>query len=612
MLTRNNSHESPAAEKGVRLLPLFATPPNPKNPSERDGTDVAPEASEDAKPSRRPRLRPHVEAHGLYSIEWSYHFPLSPGFRIESQLDLDFPGEKVPGAARTSLRDANLSTTRLSFADSASAVRGQSLKFLKDSLWLLAAARAEREGKDPRYVRVSDADRSFLHVAREYWTTPYFARLGVILQSDLKAGRNSLREIIRARALEGAVHDPNFSRVKGELLQSFRSALRLVRARLVWEKLLTMERESQMTVATEADVQLSLRFVQQVKDLSELSLALVSGAVAELQTAVSELLRHLVEQLAMLRSSHVEAPHQDEDYEARLVKLEVAFRRERKWLAEWARLCNDMRLLCGLPSLVDIAADASLAATYFERVRQLKKQHYHVWDLDLDLKPNDQRIDFWIGAGAAGISAFFAFLALILFNLNRNTMGEQGLVALLVFALANSVIYIAKDRLKEWLKVNLRTVLNLRFGRWTGECKLRRDGNETSVGEGLEVAQMERETWWSEEDENWTFHVWEEFRVLPEAAGTDARIVKQVWRLPLDEILHTLDNTRHILKIPSPDGEPREVPVLKHAVFPFRLRVRVKSWQQRRVDIVDTAYVVGRVHTAGDHIIQVEITDESA
>lgn len=594
------------------MLPLYAETPNAKTPAERDALGASPDTLDDSKSPRRPRLRPHVEAHGLYSIEWSYHFPLSPGFRIESQLDLDFPGEKVPGAARTSLRDANLSTTRLSFADSASAVRAQSLKFLKDSLWLLAAARAEREGKDPRYVRVSDADKSFLHVAREYWTTHFFARLGVILQSDLKAGRNLMREIIRARSSATMLYDEDYTKVKGELLQSFRSALRLVRARLVWEKLIAMERESQQAAASRDDERLSTRFVQQVKDLSELSLALVSGAVAELQSSVADVLKNLAQQLAMSRSSHVEMPHLEEDNESRLIRLEEGFRRERKWLSEWARLCNDMRLLCGLPSLVDIAADASLAASYYERIRQLKKQHYHVWDLDLDLKPNDKRIDFWIGAGAAGISAFFAFLALIIFNLNRNTVGEQGLVALLVFALANSVIYIAKDRLKEWLKGNLRTVLNLRFGRWTGECRLRHGSYDASSGDSLEVAQMERETWWSEADENWTFHVWEEFRIAPEASGTDARIVKQVWRLPLDEILHTLDNTRHLLKIPSADGEPREVPVLKHSFFPFRLRVRVKSWENRRMSVVDTAYVVGRVHTAGDQIVQVQIIDETA
>lgn len=84
------------------------------------------------------RINPHVEAHGNYSIEWSYHFPLSPGQRIESEFELSFPSDKVPGAARAALAEANLSTTRLSFADSATSARFQSLIFYRDTLWLLS------------------------------------------------------------------------------------------------------------------------------------------------------------------------------------------------------------------------------------------------------------------------------------------------------------------------------------------------------------------------------------------------------------------------------------------------------------------------------------------
>ncbi len=571
---------------------------------------MLPLVADDARPAKRVRLRPHVESHGLYSMEWSYHFPLSPGYRVESQLDLDFPSEKVPGAARTSLRDANISTTRLSFADTAATVRGQSLKFLKDTLWLLYAAKSEAgEAFGPR---ITDARKSFLHVAREYWTTTFFARLGVILQSDLKACRNSLREIIRARASTAGAHEDILAtaQLKGEVLASFRAAARLVRARLVWEELLTIESAALAQGADPSELQLSLRFVQQVRDLSELALAVVSTAVAELQQAVSEVLKTTVEQIAMVRGSQLEAPELGEEFGARLLSLQATCLGERRWLAEWARHCNDLRLLCGLPSLVDLAADPSLAASHYERVRTLKKQYYHVWDLDLDLKPNDTRFDFWIGAGAAGISALFAFGALLAFGIHRAPFEQQGAFALVAFALANAGIYVAKDRLKEWLKVNLRTVLSLRLGRWTGECTLRSEGAPEG-SEALKVALMERETWWTEKDENWSFHVWEEFRITPDAASADARIAKQVWRLPLDEILHTLDSTRHVLKIPSADGEAREVPVLKHTEFPFRLRVRVRRWEAKRMEVVDRAYVVGRVRTAGDHIFSVEISDES-
>jgi len=555
-------------------------------------------------------LRPHVENHGLYSIEWSYHFPLSAGLRIESQLDLDFPGEKVPGAARSSLRDANLSTTRLSFADTAATVRAQSLKFLKDTLWLLEASRAEGAGKDPRYLLVSNAEKSFVHVAREYWTTAFFARLGVILQSDLKAGRNSLRDLMRTLKPDVPEEARELAALKGELLQSFRSALRLVRARLVWEQLLAQERRAMETAPDPSEIRLSLRFVQQVRDLSELALSLVSASVAELQGGVREGLLLTHERMAVFQSSHVESPEHDKEVETALAITERYFQKEKRWLSEWARIVNDQRELCGLPSLVDIASDASLATTYFERVRRLKKLHYHVWDLDLDLVPNDKRIDFWIGAGAALISGSFVFATLLLFNMEKGAFGQGGVVAVLLFVIANGFAYMARDRMKEWLNLRLRKVFNLRTGRWTGQCVLRRASESGAAVAPIEVAQMERESWWTEVDENWGFHVWEEFRIAPQARDTDARIVKQVWRLPLDEILHTLDNTRHILKLPSVDGEPREVPVLKHAVFPFRLRVRVKSGERRDAKIIDTASVVGRVHTAGDHVVQVEVIEE--
>jgi hypothetical protein len=258
-----------------------------------------------------------------------------------------------------------------------------------------------------------------------------------------------------------------------------------------------------------------------------------------------------------------------------------------------------------LPSFAEIANDDKLAAKYFERIRTLKKLHYQVFDLDVSLKPNERRTDFWIGAGAAGISAFVAFLSLLILNLNQVSIERQSAITFGVFVLGNTIIYIVKDRLKEWLKNSLKSILHLRTGKWSGNCRLKSGDIAEGRKEPLEIADMERETWWSRLDESSQFHVWEEFNVVADCENSGARIVKQVWRLPLDEILHTLDSTKHMLRIPGLDGIPREVPVLKQCEFPFQLRVRVKVKDSGKEEEVDLATASGSILTAGDNIVNV-------
>lgn len=122
----------------------------------------------------------------------------------------------------------------------------------------------------------------------------------------------------------------------------------------------------------------------------------------------------------------------------------------------------------------------------------------------------------------------------------------------------------------------------------------------------IEVAFVERETRWDKVKVGLSFRVWESFHIAPEASETAARIIKQTWRLPLDEILHSMDDSRHILKLPSLDGVPREVMVKKRAIFQYRFVVRVYDWKNREMTLQDIAQQSGRILSSGDKIISVE------
>lgn len=577
------------------------------------------EGRSDGKPQRQIKLNPHIEAHGNYSIEWSYHFPLQPGLRIESEFMVGFPSEKVPGAARVSLSEANLATTRLSFADSATDVRRLSLKFLTDTRWLTGVLSPKIQKSEASLLHNNNAGNVrtfFLNRAREYWTPTFLSRVGIILQSDLKKSTNDIKACLKAFDPHVGVDWARLALEKRQCQASLRAAFRLVEVRTLLEGVFQDPQPQPQPQPQPPLPQLppSLpALLAQVRDLSELAIGLVSQAVADLQGQCIDVARLCEDGLEVL--SHNASDDQEdarqihasfEIYQATLRRI----RQEQTWLVEWARLCNEWCLKCGLPPLSEVSLDSNAATLFFERLRGLKKQHYHVWDLALDLRPNEKRFGFLIGAIAAGISASFAFVATLFLAIdpfgNNLSLRYQGTVAIAVFTLANVIIYIAKDRLKEWLKVRLNDFLHIRSNRWVGNCVLSLPSPSGGRAKLIEVANIERESWWEKVRESWNFQVWEEFRITPEARSTDARIIKQVWRLPLDEILHSLDNTRYVLKLPAMDGIPKEIPVLKRLAFPYKLLVTVRTWQNKQLVVVDTAQIEGRIITSGDRILVVE------
>lgn len=563
---------------------------------------------------QRIQINPHIEAHGNYSVEWSYHFPLEPGMTIESEFELTFPVDDVPGAARVSLSEANLSTTRLSFADVAAQVRVHSLQFLRDTMWILGALGGEASplAIQGGHLSPSEVRKFFLHKAREYWTPAFFSRVGVILQSDLKQARTGIREVL---AEADTSQEPEWSALalqKGRLLASLRSAFRLVAAHKAWERVFEPNAHLFEDAGFErtVDAESNQAFLTQVSELAELAIILVSQYVAELQGLFTEKVNLFEEHLSLLRNRKI-YPQEEGDLEEEFARITLGrLIDERAWLSQWARLCGEWRLLCGLVPLSDVVADANVANAYFERLRELKKKHYHFWDLDIQLRSSERAMDFWIGGGAAAVSAAFAFAGTYFWVEAQFTgqvsFREQGMVALSIFAMGNVIVYVLKDRLKEWLKVKLRNVLNVRSGYWQGDCGMRIQGAKGHGERMVSVADVERETRWRHAKEQLKFVVWETFRIKPDARTTNARIVKQVWRLPLDEILHSLDNSRHVLRLPTIEGEPQQVPVLKRSVFTYRFTVSVQAWKNRERRTVDYKTISGRVIATGDRISHIE------
>lgn len=567
--------------------------------------------------AQKVRINPHVEAHGNYSIEWSYHFPLSPGQRIESEFELSFPSDKVPGAARAALAEANLSTTRLSFADSASSVRFQSLIFYRDTLWLLGVV-----GKDSHHDEslekelIPRARRFFLHKAKDYWSEAFMPRLGIIFQSDLKRCRSSIKKLLLGSEVDRGPSWKKYAAAKHELLSSLRSAFRIIQAHHLWESLCAKEQSSKRPSLTESPEIDGDNFTPALADLAEFVLMLATATIGDLQSLMREAYDSYESHFAVLRSGSISSKA-ELDAAMEITKKNVRhITYEQNWLSEWARIISEWRIMCRLPSLTDVAVDAQMAADYFERLRELKRLHYAYWDLKTDLVANEKKVDFWIGGSAAAVSAAFAFFGTFMWihyqglgpaSLQDGTaLQESGVVAFTIFAAGNVLVYVLKDRLKEWLKERLRERFNYSAGRWLGRCYQLTKDTKTKLSRRIEVAEVERETRWEKTKNGLSFRVWESFHVSPEAPETAARIIKQTWRLPLDEILHSMDDSRHVLKLPSLDGIPREVMVKKRALFNYKFVVRVYDWKNRELLLLDSARQEGRILSSGDKITSVE------
>ncbi|MEY3903002.1 MAG: hypothetical protein RL189_2308, partial [Pseudomonadota bacterium] len=436
-------------------------------------------------------------------------------------------------------------------------------------------------------------------------------RLGIIFQSDLKRCRSQIKKIILNSEVDKGPDWDAYYAAKRELVSSLRAAYRAVLSHHMWEALCAKEHSVlQSNSKSQEPEGKADDFTFALADLAEFVIMLATQTIGELQGILKDSYDAYESHFAVLRSGSIGSKA---ELEAAMNQTKINVRRvsaEQNWFSEWARIVSEWRLMCKLPSLSDVAADPQMAADYFERLRELKRLHYTFWDLKTDLIPNEKKVDFWIGGGAAAVSAAFAFFGTYMWivyqGIEASSLQESGVVAIAIFAAGNVIVYVLKDRLKEWMKDKLRAKFNLSAGKWLGQCYQLVKDKYHKTASRIEVAAVERETRWDRVKSGLSFRVWESFHIAPEASDTAARIVKQTWRLPLDEILHSMDDSRHILKLPSMDGLPREVMVKKRAIFNYRFVVRVYDWQNRELILVDNAQLEGRVLSSGDKITSVE------
>jgi hypothetical protein len=530
-------------------------------------------------------LKPHLEAHGHHAVEWSYHFPLFNVDVIEADLDILIPEEKAPVAAREMLLRGLISHTRFSLAVDSSSVEEVTRRFLDDSVWI-----RNQLCRPDVSCGLADLENSpvLLRYGRDYFTMGFLSRLALMNQSSLKRAARRFTQLLRSIPVE------RFDEFRTEfnagieaLDRALASAERCIAAVRVWRDMRARAR-AHPDWSEGAPSSLLERLCAELEEIAELLLGLMGKSIADAQEASFNVLDLCV----------VEG-----------VRCEV------ETLSHWVESLCRLRAEFGLPSIAELSSDPELAAKFYERTMEVKRIQYRKWDLAVNLDPVDRGIDFWIGAVAAGISALFAFAATVLTAFafqgpNSLSFTETGLIALSFFAAANVVIYIIKDRMKELLKVYVRRHLKLKGGRWEGGCNFlppRFEVEHDAAGVPAEVLKLKRRLWWHKDGDDVRLRINECFEPQDGAAKTPSGTIKQVWKIPFDEILDTFDDSTHVLRLPSVEGRPQHVETLKRSTLPFRVVVRTRLRDGKRGSkLLDESVLKGNIVISGSRIVGVE------
>ncbi len=535
-----------------------------------------------ASPANESKIafNPHLEPHGHNSLEWSYHFSLLGADAIEAKLNIVVPGEKAPTLARESVLNRIIAHTRFSLADASSFARDLSKTFHDDSLWI--KTQLSRGGSD--FCGLADLENSpiLLRCVRDDFTMGFLSRLTLILQSHLKRSSRSFQDAVRA------ANEKSASDALTVLEESLLAAKHTVNACLIWRYLREVARAHPDFSQASSNSSLE-KLCRELEEIAELLLILMGRCVAEAQEVLSR-------DLARQKGGG-------------------------ELLSRWTSEIIFMRSQLGLVPLDGLNSDPEAAAKFFERTLELKRDHYRKWDLTVALNPAEARIDFWIGAAAAGISALFAFFATIAITIffpgaGSLSAAQTSLLAISFFAGANAIIYVVKDRMKELLKIYVRRYLRLKGGKWKGICSfLPPDFEKSKDGKTAfsEIMKLDRNMRWVNEKRDWHLNLTECFQPAPLPKEIPTTTVKQLWRIPLDDILYNFDDTHHFLKIPSVDGKPHCLKTMKRVVLPFEISVRTlresgNTIKKKIVNTVDEQIVRGNIIVYGAQIVQVQVS----
>jgi hypothetical protein len=538
-------------------------------------------------------LKPHLEPHGNHSVEWSYHFPIVNTALIQADIDIVIPMEKAPSLARELLLKGIIAHTRFSLAVETSSVQEVTSAFYGDSCSIQSRLCGPQS-----VASIEELDNSpkLLRRGENYFTMGFLSRLALMHQSGLKRSARQFSQILKK--LEADNHQSFYSEFSASIallervLRSSEQAIAAIRA---WREIRKFARVRSLP-AEESGKSLLERHCAELDEIAELLLGMMGKTIADAQDSAFDAL--------------------DNGYRSSILgSTEELIRNEVASLSRWTTILCQLRSEFGLPCIADLSQNPEMAACHYKRSLEVKRTQYRKWDLSVDLEPVDRGVDFWIGAAAAGISALFAFFATVLIAVgfqgpNSLSFTQTGIIALSLFAGANAVIYVIKDRMKELLKVYVRKYLRLKGGRWEGACQFVPPSFEVEHNVGQKpstVMKLSRRLWWSRDHEEWHLRISEEFVPLVNIANTPSSTMKQVWKIPLDEILHTFDDSTHVIRLPSIDGRPQHVETLKRSTLPFKISIRTKTREGKELRLLDESKLQGEIVISGSRIMGVDV-----
>jgi hypothetical protein len=504
-------------------------------------------------------LNPHLEPHGHQGVEWSYHFPLQKNLVTQAELTIRFPAEKSPQSARDSAIHATIAHTRFSLAGAAADAAKLSQQLYKDSLWI--RDRLCPDGTPHCGVKDLENSPILLRFGSNYFSMGFLSRLTLMLQSTLKhSGRGYIRKLEAMVQHPGTDTDTDTdSNAFSTLESTINIAFMAIESAIVWKGIRNTCRSHPEFQKTDAPSLLE-NFCDETREISELILGLTGKTLADAQDSTDRLLSKCLSE---------NAPKELSD---------ILTDRKTALIQHTSRLC-DLRKEFMLPSIELISEDPEVAAKYYERSLEIKRSQYRKWELETHLKPGNKKLDFWIGT-----------------------------LAPVVAAIVSLFTKLTRERVKALFKVNLQRHINKKKGRWTGTCtftppKFEVDANAAQTAST--PLRLERRLWWTREGDDWVFRIKEKFISEDTDSKLPSHTLKQIWRVPFDEIMTTIDDSTHVLKLPSLDGKPRQIRVLKRTSIPYTVNVFTQEILDKKSTIVEESKLHGLILLSGANITRV-------
>ncbi len=219
-------------------------------------------------------------------------------------------------------------------------------------------------------------------------------------------------------------------------------------------------------------------------------------------------------------------------------------------LSGWTQNIHSWRSQMGLVDLSTLANDYELAARYFERSLELKRSHYRKWDLSVHL---------------------------------RKSLNSR----------ARKVFFSSKGVLE-------------------GVCRFDppefKTPAERADKDSLTVLEIERRIDWEKRGQEWCFQLSETFRPVQGDAKVPTNAVKQLWRIPFDNILDSLDDSVHVLKLPALENRPQHLKTHKRMSFPFEIQIRTMRGDGKKVVPLELCSIQGHIVVFGAQIVSVELS----